>query len=95
MFDLDSKQPKPDDTIWTGAEVKSCCETAALLGLSLVDASQYIIPVSVSGAEEHQRLRKWAHGRCLSADVPGVFQCAAAGPIKPARKVRRGDPSAN
>jgi hypothetical protein len=85
---------RPKAALWTEAEVRSCCETAALLGLSLVDAAQYVIPVSVSGAEDHDALRRWAHGRCLSADAPGVYQCAAAGPVRPVRKVRR-DPSNN
>jgi SpoVK/Ycf46/Vps4 family AAA+-type ATPase len=94
-FNLDPDQPRPPEECWTGAEIRSCCETAALLGLSLVDAAQYVIPVSISGAEEHHHLRQWAHGRCLSADVHGVYQCAAAGPIKPSRKIRRAEPLNN
>ena len=31
LFSLDSKQPKPVDADWTGAEVRSCCRLAALL----------------------------------------------------------------
>lgn len=94
-FGLAPDQPRPCEEGWTGAEIRSCCETAALLGLSLVDAAKYLVPVAISGAEEHDRLRKWAHGRCLSADVPGVYQCAAAGPIKPSRKIRRAEPLNN
>jgi SpoVK/Ycf46/Vps4 family AAA+-type ATPase len=94
-YGLDANQPKPKDERWTGAEVRACCENAALLGLSLVEAAQYVIPVCVSGAEENEELRQWASGRCLSADVPGVYQCRASGPTRPGRRVLRGDPSNN
>jgi len=94
-YGLDPGQPKPNDHQWTGAEIRCCCENAALLGLSLVDAAQYVIPVCISGAEENNQLRQWASGRCLSADMPGVYQCQPASPAKPRRKVLRGSPSNN
>jgi len=96
-FGLDPRQPQPPDRRWTGAEVRQCCETAALLGLSLVDAARYVIPVCVSGAEENERLRRWAEGRCLSADAPGgIYRAESSGgvTVKPGRKVLR-EPSNN
>ena len=95
MFGLDPQQPRPQDHCWTGAEIRQCCENAALLGLPLVEAAKYVIPVSVSGAEENDKLRQWANGRCLSADVPGIYQYRASGPAKLGRKVLRGNPSSN
>jgi hypothetical protein len=95
MFGLDPQQPRPQDHYWTGAEIRQCCENAALLGLPLVEAAKYVIPVSVSGAEENDKLRQWANGRCLSADVPGIYQYRASGPAKLGRKVLRGSPSSN
>lgn len=94
-YGLDPQQPRPKDDCWTGAEIRSCCENAALLALSLVDAAQYVIPVSVSDAEGNNELRKWANGRCLSADVPGIYCCQESGPTKTGRRVMRGDPSNN
>jgi ATP-dependent 26S proteasome regulatory subunit len=72
-FGLDAKQEKPDDTNWTGAEIKSCCRLAALLEISLVEAAQNVVPVSVTSAEQIERLRQWAEGRCLAADTRGIY----------------------
>jgi hypothetical protein len=95
MFGLDPQQPRPKDHCWTGAEIRQCCENAALLGLTLVEAAKFVIPVHVSGAEENDKLRQWANGRCLSADMPGIYQYRSTLPGKPGRKVLRGDPSSN
>ncbi len=55
-------------------EIKACCRLAALLEVSLLDASGYLVPVAITAAESLHRLRTWANGRCLSAQQPGVFQ---------------------
>lgn len=49
-----------------------CC---AALG-PLVEAAWNIVPVAVTAAESVERLRNWAAGRCLSADVPGIYRRA-------------------
>ena len=72
-FNVDRGQTKPDDTNWTGAEIKSCCRLASLLDIPLVDAAQNVVPVSVTSAEQIESLRKWAEGRCLSADNAGLY----------------------
>jgi len=41
---LDAKQARPDDTNWTGAEIKSCCRLASLLDVPLVQAAQNVVP---------------------------------------------------
>ncbi|WP_428308153.1 AAA family ATPase [Lacipirellula sp.] len=82
----------PDDQLWTGAEISACCRLAALLELSLVDAATHIVPVAVSAADNLERLRQWASGRCLSADVGGIY--TASGRSKRRRSVGL-DPSAN
>ena len=83
-YGLDAKQPKPDDTDWTGAEIKSCCRLAALLDIPLVQAAENVVPVSVTAGEKIEDLRQWASGRCLAADAPGIFvrsnTCAKARP---------------
>jgi hypothetical protein len=72
-FGVDESQEKPDDANWTGAEIKSCCRLAALLDIPLVEAAQNVVPISVTSAEQIERLRGWAEGRCLSADNRGIY----------------------
>jgi SpoVK/Ycf46/Vps4 family AAA+-type ATPase len=88
-FGLDAKQARPVDADWTGAEIRACCRLAALLDVSLVEAAQNVVPVARTSAESIDRLRTWAHQRCLSADEPGLFQRDQAAGHKPGRKIRR------
>jgi hypothetical protein len=93
MFGLDSRQPKPADQDWTGAEIRSCCRLAALLDVPLVQAAQNVVPVARTAAESVERLRNWASGRCLSADLPGIYGNQAKASTA-RRRVHR-DPSNN
>jgi SpoVK/Ycf46/Vps4 family AAA+-type ATPase len=93
LYAIDPTQRQPDDTNWTGAEIKSCCRLAALLDVSLTEAAQNVVPVAVTSAESIDRLRTWASGRCLSASVFGIYQ-HTAGDSKSRRRVNR-EPSAN
>jgi AAA+ superfamily predicted ATPase len=98
QFGIDKAQTKPDDTNWTGAEIKSCCRLAALLDVPLVEAAQNVVPVSVTSAEQIESLRKWAEGRCLSADSSGLYSRVGRGrPMAPVAKPRKivNTPSAN
>ena len=72
-YGLDAKQARPDDTNWTGAEIKSCCRLASLLDVPLVQAAQNVVPVAVTAGDKIEGLRQWASGRCLSADRAGVY----------------------
>ncbi|WP_202802825.1 AAA family ATPase [Singulisphaera acidiphila] len=92
-FAIDADQRLPGDRDWTGAEIESCCETADLLGISLLEAAQYIVPVAVTAGESIERLRKWAAGRCLAADQHGLYTRGGA-VARPGHNVNR-DPSAN
>ena len=94
QFGLDANQPRPRDDDWTGAEVKSCCRLAALLDVPLMQAAQNIVPISVTAGESVQRLRGWAGGRCLSADVPGIYKRRGTNGKKSRRSIPR-DPSVN
>jgi SpoVK/Ycf46/Vps4 family AAA+-type ATPase len=87
LFELDPHQTKPKDDSWTGAEIRACCRLAALLDLPLTAAAQNVVPVAVTAAESVERLRKWAGGRCLSADRSGIYRCSAASTNK-RRRVR-------
>jgi hypothetical protein len=73
-FGLNTKQQRPIDTDWTGAEIRACCRLSALLDMPLLEAGKNIVPVAVTAAESVERLRNWACGRCLSADKPGIYR---------------------
>jgi hypothetical protein len=74
-FDLTKAQlaAKPDDTDWTGAEIKQCAEMAWDMGLTLAEAAEYVVPVATSAKEQIQRLRTQATGRFISASHPGLY----------------------
>ena len=88
LFEIDPEQRLPDDTNWTGAEIKACCRLAALLDVPLVQAAQNVVPVAVTAAEAIERLRSWATGRCLSANASGLYRPANAA-AKTRRRVNR------
>jgi hypothetical protein len=74
--------------------VKSCCRLAALLDVPLTQAAQQVVPVAVTAAEQVERLRAWAGGRCLDAAAPGVYRRNGEELPRPGRRVQRG-PSNN
>jgi ATPase family associated with various cellular activities (AAA) len=96
LFKLDLNQALPDDTDWTGAEIRACCRLAALLDVPLLAAAQNVVPIARTAGESVEKLRIWASGRCLSADHPGIYQHGTAKGNSPAarRRVSRG-PSNN
>lgn len=69
-----AKFPKGFDTGWTGAEIRRACERAAMFGCTVVEASRFIIPSSISGARTLEQLRREADGRFLSASYPGLYR---------------------
>ena len=89
QFKLDKGQERPDDTNWTGAEIKSCCRLAALLDVPLIEAAQNVVPVAVTSAEQIENLRNWAEGRCLSADNLGIYSRVGKRHAAPATSGRR------
>jgi hypothetical protein len=89
QFGVPDNQGRPDDTDWTGAEIRSCCRLAALLDVPLTQAARHVVPVAVTAAESVEKLRSWASGRCLSASAPGIFTRAGAQPNKPSRRIHR------
>ena len=94
-YALDANARRPDDHDWTGAEIRSCCRLAALLDVPLIEAAKHVVPVSRTAAEQVEKLRAWASGRCLSASVSGIYARGGAqgGTSGPARRVSR--PSSN
>jgi SpoVK/Ycf46/Vps4 family AAA+-type ATPase len=93
LFDIPESQTPPDDSHWTGAEIKACCRLAALLEVTLTQAAYHVVPVAVTASEAVEKLRSWAHGRCLSASAPGIFRKDGEPAPKAARRIQR--PSSN
>jgi SpoVK/Ycf46/Vps4 family AAA+-type ATPase len=89
LFSIPENQQKPDDSSWTGAEIRSCCRLAALLDVPLTQAARNIVPVAVTASESVQRLRSWASGRCLCATNPGIYRQDGTPELKPARRLQR------
>jgi SpoVK/Ycf46/Vps4 family AAA+-type ATPase len=89
QFGIPKSQAQPDDTDWTGAEIRSCCRLAALLDVPLTQAAHHVVPVATTAAEAVERLRNWATGRCLSASSPGVYRREGGEPVRPSRRVQR------
>jgi SpoVK/Ycf46/Vps4 family AAA+-type ATPase len=79
----------PPDDGWTGAEIRTCCELSAMLGVTLTEAAGYIVPVAVSAAEDIKALRQLASGAFISAAEPGVYQFKEQASPRSTRKIRR------
>lgn len=84
-YKVSGNRPKADG--WTGAEIKACCRLAAMLGVSLEEASLHVVPVSRTAGESIERLKNWASNRCLDADTGGIYSNAAE--VKPANNQAR------
>jgi hypothetical protein len=94
QFGIPESQARPDDTDWTGAEIRSCCRLAAMLEVPLTQAARNVVPVAVTAAESVERLRTWATGRCLDASGSGIYSRTGETQPKPGRRINRG-PSSN
>lgn len=88
-FGIPTNQQRPDDSSWTGAEIRACCRLSALLDVPLTQAARNVVPVAVTAAESVEKLRTWASGRCLCATNPGVYSRNGVPVPKPARRVQR------
>lgn len=66
---------RPDDTNWTGAEIRECCKIARQFKLTLKQAAErYIVPIADSAPEAIDKRRREAANRYLSANYTGKFQ---------------------
>jgi len=85
---------RPDDTNWTGAEIKACCRLSKLLDVSLVETANNIVPIADTASESIHALRTWASGRCLDASRPGVYRYRHSSQKSSQQRRRRSDPPA-
>jgi len=63
----------PDDKIWTGAEIATCCDLADEIGCSLVEAAKFVVPTMNTSRETLTRLMEWADGRVLDAESGTMY----------------------
>ena len=73
-FGLDPKQKVPTMKDWSGAEIESLCHNANMRGISLMEASQLILPLAATKKEEIDALRNWAKGRTIDAEKMPEFK---------------------
>lgn len=73
-YEIDAKDKAPGDDGWTGAEIEQNCLLANSLGVTLAEAAQYVVPVSISAREQIELIRQQAAGRFISASRPGIYQ---------------------
>mgnify|MGYP000906931587 CR=1 FL=1 len=79
-----------DDTNWTGAEIKSCCRLASLLGITFVEASKNVVPVAKSSSAAIAELRSMSEARgFLDANRSGAYQRRVAEEAISKRRVVR------
>ena len=59
---------------FTGREIESLCDKADRLGITLIEAAQYVIPLAESQKVNLDELRTSASGRYLSASKAGRYE---------------------
>jgi hypothetical protein len=64
----------PDDSNWTGAEIRNCCRIAAQLDVPLIEAASFVVPLAKAEPKALEELRANATGRFLSASSPGTYK---------------------
>lgn len=84
-----SSASEVDDSGWTGAEIEECVKKSCQLGITIKDASKYIIPVSISRKEDIQKIREWSTNRCQSANYPGQYRGETSEQQKPQSSATR------
>lgn len=77
-YTIDAKDKQPNDSDWTGADIRNTCSIAKRLRLPLIEAATYITPVAKSDPESIQRLRRLANERFLSASHIGTYKLTDA-----------------
>lgn len=73
-YQLDPKEPRPNDQGWTQSEIAVACEMAYILDTTIMKGSQFVVPVSKSDPESILALRRTAHKRFNSVSHPGVYE---------------------
>jgi hypothetical protein len=85
-YNITSYDGTPEDEGWTGAEIKQCCKLASKLNMSLDEASNFIVPVCKSAAEQIEALRRLASGKFINANEKGIYSMNTVTVQKTARR---------
>lgn len=64
----------PEDSDWTGAEIRNCVDLAWRLNRKLTDAARFVVPLAQSAPEKIKSLRDFASGKFISAAHGGVYR---------------------
>jgi hypothetical protein len=54
---------------WSGAEIRSVCRIAKMMGTTCDKVKQFIIPVASTMFEQIEGLRKWSQGKTIPAST--------------------------
>lgn len=73
-YNIDRADKQPNDSRWTGADIRNVCSIAYRLRIPLLDAASYITPVATSDPASIDKLQTLASGTFLSASAPGVYR---------------------
>lgn len=65
---------RPDDGVYTGADIRNVVEKGWRYGRTLLDASRSIVPVAISDPDAIKEMRELADGSFLSASYPGKYR---------------------
>lgn len=84
---------RPDDTDWTGADIRNVCDTADNLECTLAEACQFTTFIAKSDPDAVTKLRRFADKKLVSISKPGAYQApftdkAFTGQAAPKRAVR-------
>src|SRR5208337_2223477 len=72
-YGIKDTDPTPNDTGWTGAEIRNCALKAFRFRISLEESAKYIVPVTRSDANTIDNLRRSCSGKFLSASYAGTY----------------------
>lgn len=72
-FGFPAETQRPDDTDWSGSDIRDCCLSAYRRRRSIVDVSKQIIPFAKQDPEKLSYLRSLANGTFLSASYEGAY----------------------
>lgn len=53
---------------WTGAEIQTACRIASVIGSTVKEAKDYVVPIAKTMKNDIDSLRKWADGRTIPAN---------------------------
>lgn len=73
-YELDAKMALPDDSDWTGSEIKSCCQLAKLTKKGLKDVASLVASPLQLSPDSVDFMRSLAHNRYVSATKGGLYQ---------------------